>query len=635
MKKLQLPNFLFLMSQKMYGLTTLNDHFCVAKEFQASEHRTFSLFRKSIMQSYYMQSYYDGKWDKKLAKKFITKIQLQEEIEKDEKSFKESPVKWLNGEGNICSVDKVLGKKPDSKNKQPDSRNKQPEKQAPTLRSIWTDLYDDPSNSKKQINDSKESSYNKSLSDGYVQLNLDAPRKPNKEKPTEIDDDRLYVMLVCGILKEAKKPFDLYDEKESKKGKYCHPMVIAAALVTEDHLKGAENPMNVALMVRAAIRNIWGKRSSEILPNLLRSNILYSNIYEEDIRNIPRDFAEGLLKECVTLNETRALIDVTDVKVLYALAEGRFRRVTQDYAFKKVTREIFWASIPSDSFWKFCLSVLQRLLLIIYGNILYFVEIITFGKVKISSCCCCKEVEVRKQFFSPVSCHIADIVNLLIIVALISTVLHQKGTSSAQERTLDQLVRQYREGKISIEDDPRLKNGSTPEITQVELEKDPFSTAGFTLLFCFVSRLMTIILKFSKKMNNFFSTAFVRAVGTRTLRCFTKFKYYNFAILFLFIALSIDLCSSYSESIVYGKFENRSRPVNECDHEIGKLIFSRDPDFEATKDKTNTLEMISCCIYSAAFFMYATMLFYDSLRFFSIIGRVCIIGPIFFIADNR
>ena len=489
---------------------------------------------------------------------------VEEQVKENVESFRASPVNWLKKKGNVCSVDKIFGDKGRS------------DREGLRATDVWLKLYElDP------------------------------------DKANDINNDTLYVMLVGGILKIAIKPPGEKDEKARK----CHPIVIVAALVTEDHLKGATNPMEVAIKVRAAIRIVWEKRS-EIS---FKPDVLYSDIYEEDIRKVPRNFAEALLKECVSLKETEALIDVKDVSVLYALAEGRFRRVTQGYAFKKLTQEVFWASAPSDDYWTFFLrSCPLRFLLILYGNILYFVEIITLGYAVIFN----GNRELRQQFFSPISCHVANITNLLIMVVLIGLVLLQKGTSNALESTLE-LARQYREGNISIEDDPRLKNGTAPGITLVELEKNHVSLAGFILLFCCISRFIKVIQTFRKRIRYWHCfSAVPKQFGARKLfsiaqtqfkRWFTKIKYHYLAVFLLANALGSDFSSSFFTSTVYGNI-TVTRSGEERD---GKLEYSPlNLDLEAVKAMNKRIILW----YSCAFFLYAMSFFYDALRYFAIIG---------------
>ena len=485
-------------------------------------------------------------WDEKLGDEFTKKV--QDEVANDIKSFRENPVKWLKDEGHLCSVDKIFVDQ-----ECPDHEG---------LPDIWSNFYES-----------------------------------EKQKAIDIDNDTLYVMLVSGILKMAIKSLK---EKSEKKRK-CHPMVIAAALVTEDHLKKAKNPMKVALKVRAAIRNVWGKRS----------RALYSEVYEEDIRKTPRVFAEKLLKKCVSLQETAALIDVTDVEVLTALSEGKFRRVTQDYAFKKLTRDrVFWGTRCYESDWRFFLIDCPiRFGLVLFWNMLYFLEVITCGCVQFK-----RLNEQRKMLFSPVSCFFADILNYIIMVLIIGIVLMQKGAGIAQESTVE-LTRQYIQGNISIEDEPRLINGSTPGITLVELEKNPMSFFGFLLALCLVSRTITellqlfdrdVFLAVPKKLRG----GIVSYPMLKQIR--KRFKIYIHSdmnkidlllMCILTLALCIDIHYSFFSKAVYG----RICATEECDEELDYSLEAR-----------RVIYMIN--LYSIAVLLSMVRLFYCLFEYVSIIG---------------
>ena len=487
-------------------------------------------------------------WDEKLGEDFTDKV--QKEVAKDINSFHDNPVKWLQNKGHACSVEKIFDDKEGSDHE--------------GLPAIWSKLYES--------------------------------ENPKKQKAIKIDNDTLYVMLVSGILHMAIKPLKETAEKERK----CHPIVIAAALVTEDHLKKAENPMKVALKVRAAIRNVWGKRSGA----------LYSEIYEEDIRKTPREFAETLLKKCVSLQETAALIDVTDVEVLTALSEGKFRRVTQDYAFKKLTRDnVFWGTCCNESELLFFLKDCPvRFGCVLLWNIFYFLEVITCGRIK-------KLEGQRKKLFSPVSCFFADILNYIIMVLIIGIVVMQKGAGIAQESTVE-LTRQYIQGNISIEDEPRLKNGSTPGITLVELEKNPMSFFGFLLVLCLFSRIITELLQLFERDVFLAVPKKIRGGGIvshpmlKQIR--KRFRIYIHSdmnkidlilMCILTIALVIDFDYSFFSKAVYG----RICTTEACDEELDFSLEAR-----------RVIYMIN--LYSLAVLLSLVRLFYCLFEYVSIIG---------------
>ena len=440
----------------------------------------------------------------------------------------------------------------------------------------------------------------------------------------DIDKGTLYVMLVSGILKKSLKkskieclkkffksfkefiPFqdDADHKPETKK---IHPIVIASALITEKHLKHErlDDQIKVAIKIRAAMRNIWGRHSRS----------MYRETYEADIRRIPRDFVEALVKECISPEDTELLLDIADKEVLFNLREGKFRKVIQETAYKKLYREnVFWESKAhdiQDGLILFVFTWLERLLHWILWNLLYIIQ-----KGVCNSCKLLSESQTKK-LFSPISCFIADIVNYFIMVVLIGTVLFKKGAGTNQE-SAEEVALQFTQGNITIGDNARLKAGDTADFTLIELDKSPMSLEGFVLFFCFLSKFLVEIQQFSQQRIFSVVPKKIRSPIWCWIKLWKKSILYLRAhshmnvvdllvLIILGTALIIDFDYSFHSDTIYGKICQDETCVGNIDY---------------TLEDRRIIHMIN--LYGVALLLSAVRLFYCIFAFFPVIGPILI-----------
>ena len=429
------------------------------------------------------------------------------------------------------------------------------------------------------------------------------------------DKDTLYVMLVSGILKKTVTfGNEEDDEKDEGDKEEIHPIVIASSLVTEKNLKRSDDPIKVAIKVRAVMRSIWGKRS----------RVMYNEAYEAAIRKIPRDFVESMVKECISPRETKYLLDIEDKEILFALREGKFREVIQDTAYKKLYREkVFWEHQVYDGVWFFLITCPMRLFLWIIWNFVYVFQIALLLPLL------CKVRLLTKgqtrRLFSPISCFIADMVNFIIMAALIWEVLFLKGAGTSQEKAegiaykhaLTNYTNIDDETKIELKADPDDPTGNT---ILIELEKNPMSLAGYVLFFCFLSRFLVELQQLTQK--EIFSV--VPKQYRTHIWCgrkfWKKFKlYFNahsymnkvdlLALIILGIALVLDIDYSFQSSRIYGKI---------CKIKIATCVGNNDYTFEDRR----VIHMINC--YSLALLLSVIRLFYCIFEYIPVIGPILI-----------
>ena len=403
---------------------------------------------------------------------------------------------------------------------------------------------------------------------------------------------------------------DLYDEVHHR----CHPIWIVTALVTEEHLQHVEDPFRIALKLRAAIRGDYK-----------RSIMFFERPESKMIRQIPRDFAESLLSECVSAEETKHLVDLNDRYVLYDLQAAKFRAVATGSMYNKLyLEEIFWAEPVPKSALRYVGWGGRRFILLISWNILYPIKHLILGCSKLFGRCrtgkrikrflelCIKKIGhivPDDKLFSPISCFIADLVNYLIMILLIAVVMLEKRPS--QESTFE-LARQYLQGNITL-DHPRLKASKTDGILLIELEKNPISLVGLTLFFCLISRIGVEIYQLSSKnIWTIDSTPYLD--GQRLKRAWKKMQLYFSSdmnkvdiglMLFLSFAVVIDFHYS-ADHEIYGKL---------CTNDEGC-----EKEYDYTFEARRMVYMTNC--YSVALLLSLVRLFYCIFLFVPIIGPI-------------
>ena len=418
------------------------------------------------------------------------------------------------------------------------------------------------------------------------------------------DNDTLYVMLVSGILKKSVTFGNEEDGgKDEGDKEEIHPIVIASSLVTEKNLKRSDDPIKVAIKVRAVMRNIWGKRS----------RVMYNEAYEAAIRKIPRDFVESMVRECISPKDTKYLLDIEDKEILFALREGKFREVIQDTAYKKLYREkVFWEQQVHDGIWFFLITCPMRFFLWIIWNFVYVFQMALFlpllCKVRLLT------KSQTRQLFSPISCFIADIVNFIIMAALIGEVLFLKGARTSQELAEELALNFTTDPNMTVDDHADLKAGDTEGTTKIKLEKSPMSLAGYVLFFCFLSRFLVELEQLSQK--RIFSVV-PKQYHTHIWcgrKFWKKFKlYFNahsymnkvdlLALIILGIALVIDIDYSFESSTIYGKI---------C----------KDGSCAGILEDRRVIHMINC--YSLALLLSVIRLFYCIFEYVPVIGPILI-----------
>lgn len=322
-----------------------------------------------------------------------------------------------------------------------------------------------------------------------------------------IDKGLLYVLLVSGLLEESGK-FEKEDDRKRRNkrldceitcrlkgdicrfvddhsGLPCHPVWIVDALVTEDYLVQVEDPLRVALKLRAVIMRHFD-----------RNSYIVGTIGEKQLRRLPRGFAEDLLYECVSPMETEILMDLRDRTVLFDIKAGKCKDIVQSPIYKKMYREeIFWMGPVNDSFMWSILAFIKRFFMLIFWNVAYpFTETYRL----IAGQRCSPEVSLlgHWQFFSPISCFIADMTNYVIMVMLIAVCMLQGRPN--QESTVE-LARQFLQGNISL-NHSRLRPGSEAGTIEIELEKQTMSLKSWTLFFCLLSRIFIEVYQLSNTL---------------------------------------------------------------------------------------------------------------------------------------
>ena len=431
--------------------------------------------------------------------------------------------------------------------------------------------------------------------------------KENESKEKKLSKDSFYVLLVKHILKKTKKNTNEYYDGhgvqdgcsfspiidtldpsfDSEKGKsedekLLHTRLghIAAALVTEEHLKLLDDPLKTSLKLRVAIceQKLW------IMPQI-----------HTDLLKVPKQFVMGLLENCMTLTEIENLMDIEDTNVLIDLQAGKFCDVVAFPAYKKLYSERkFWKEqVYNDFFRSFLKYLLKRLLCLVLWNILYPFKIAYYkviGKKKLEF--------IHHQLFAPISCFIADIVNYFIMTFLICFVLLHLNPD--QKSTID-LISQYRQGNVTL-DDPRLSIGSVDGIILIELEKSPFSFGIGSLLLCFISR---ILIECNQLINH------IPHEGSRKSKFRTYFKsdlnkVDVVMIVILSVALGIHFHYCFLTQSVYGKV---------CDNNS-----ICDETFDFTIETRRVVYMTN--LYSVALLLTLVRLFHGIFIFIPIVGPI-------------
>ena len=536
-----------------------------------------------------------------LAKKYIAHINKAIELEDIRKSddnchtcgvkFSENPAGWLK---NQCSCQKLFGTSESSADNEEG----------------W--LRDSQLNMIAKIKDIKDIGMRyvflvsgiMKMSQSYEEDQLRRERRVNGTTTLSIynhgenEDDECRVKMINindenngenASIDIESNISDLYDEVHHN----CHPIWIVAALVTEEHLQKVEDPFRVALKLRAAIRRDY-----------CRNIMFFERPENKKIRQIPRDFAESLLSECVSADETKCLVDLKDRYVLYDLQAAKFRAVATGSMYNKLyLEEIFWAEpVPKSAVWYVGWGG-RRFVSLIIWNILYPFKHCKGIKSTLESFVC------DEKLFSPISCFIADLVNYLIMILLIAVVMLEKRPS--QESTLE-LARQYLQGNITL-DHPRLKASKTDGILLIELEKNPISLVGLTLFFCLTSRIGIEIYQLcSKNIWTIDSTPYLD--GQHLKRAWKKMQLYFSSdmnkvdiglMLFLSFALVIDFHYSVDQE-TYGKL---------CINDEGCGT-----EYDYTFEARRMIYMTNC--YSVALLLSLVRLFNCIFLFVPIIGPI-------------
>ena len=384
----------------------------------------------------------------------------------------------------------------------------------------------------------------------------------------------------------------------------CHPIWILDALVSVEHLqKLKKDPLRVALKLRAVIRENFNEH---ITP------YMYSDMCQERVLEVPRVFAESLMNECVSPEETGLLMNLKDKTILFDLQAGKFDNLVHRPAYKKLYQErIFWEAPVFESFKWSTFASLRRFFLLIFWNVVYPI-------LELLKCICKSRQNCLKPFwldhrrlFSPISCFTADMVNYVIMIILIAVCMLQ--VQPSQDSTVE-LAKQFLKGNISVEDHPRFKAGSTEGIVLIELEKRRTTLTGWALFACLVSRIFTELYQLFNKRIWSAVPDHLRKIGpwkkfVKKVLLYWESDMNKVDILlmgFLITAQGIEFHYSYASHFIYGKI---------CVNDEGC-----GDNFDYTLESRRVTYMTNC--YSVALLLSLVRLFHCAFLFVPIIGPI-------------
>ena len=548
--------------------------------------------------------------DEKLAKSFLKTLRV--EIDEAGDEFMDYPVGWLKE--NLCTPDYLFGGDSDAE------------------KGWLKDEINRRKATRKKLRDEKT----RALENGEDFEKEDELREC--EEDCKIYDSKdaeelSYVLLISGVIKEFKR-YEIFDRtrrridnndesltekccvncvSQSKCCLYnsnddlklqCHPIWILDALVSEEHLQKLEkDPLRAALKLRSVIREDFNEHTSPYM---------YSDMCQERLREVPRIFAESLMNECVSPEETGLLMNLEDKTVLFDLQAGKFGNLVHRPAYKKLYQErIFWEAPVYESFKWSTLASLRRFFLLIFWNVVYpFLELLKC--IFSSHPKCFKPFWLnQRRLFSPISCFTADMVNYVIMIILIAVCMLQ--VQPSQDSTVE-LAKQFLKGNISVEDHPRFEAGSTEGVVLIELEKRETTLTGWTLFACLLSRIFT-------ELYQLFNKRIWSAVPDhlRKIRPWKKFvkkvllywesdmnKIDILLMGFLMTAQGIEFHYSYSSHFVYGK-------ICVSDEGCGD-------NFDYTLESRRITYMTNS--YSVALLLSLVRLFHCAFLFVPIIGPI-------------
>ena len=290
---------------------------------------------------------------------------------------------------------------------------------------------------------------------------------------TFAEDDH-YIGYVVGLLQIIVNSSPYGEDKQD----VYSPIVLLQKIVTVEALKERQDPMRTALKLQHHLQEYARKENDR--------NSIYDRKIEE-LELIPKNFAVVLMKACRTPIEVTKLMRLDDDTMFLDVLKSKNKRLVSCKMYQKIVWRRFWGSQTSSKtrqgkFFKMLYS-LKRLANFFLMNLFYL-------PLTLLSRLTSDPVQRRKRrdmFFSPFSSYLADLLNYVILIALLLVVAV---TTVPDPTSIYLLISELRMGNTTAENSTQFKVLSDGTVL-VKLPTPSIPPSEWCLWVCIFARFLT------------------------------------------------------------------------------------------------------------------------------------------------